>query len=88
MAPLESWTVSVTPWAPDAEAIDPWFLIATVNLTSSPAEALVGVQETGAAIRSELETGLTTRASERVKELFASFCSMTLFDGSTAAPTG
>jgi hypothetical protein len=63
-------------------------LIATVNLASSPAEALEGLQETGAARRSELETGLTTRASERVKVLFPSFCSMTLFDGSTPAPTG
>lgn len=88
VVPFASWIVSVTPWAPDAEANVPWFLIATVNVTLSPAEALEGVQATGAATRSELETGLTTRASERVKELFASFCSMTLFDGSTSAPTG
>ena len=66
VAPLASWTVRVMPWAPDAEATEPWFFRATVNVTSSPAEALVGVQETGAASRSELATGLTTRASGRV----------------------
>ncbi len=66
MLPLPSRTVSVTPWAPEAEATVPWFLIATVKVTLSPAEGLDGVQATGAATRSELETGLTTSASGAV----------------------
>ena len=54
--------VSVTPCEPDAEAIVPWFLIATEKLTVLPADGLPGDQATGEAIRSEVSTGLTTRA--------------------------
>jgi len=38
----------------------PWFFSVTVKLTVLPAAGLLGVQLTGAAIRSELWTGATT----------------------------
>lgn len=62
---LESTTARVTPWLPLAEAIEPWFLIATSKVTASPAEGLEGEVFTEAT-RSELETGFTTRGSVRL----------------------
>ncbi|MNI54492.1 hypothetical protein D3C73_1093900 [compost metagenome] len=56
-----SVTVRVMLWTPPAEAAVPWFLIATVKVTVLPPAGLPGDQLTGAAIRSELETGTTVR---------------------------
>lgn len=45
-----------------AVATVPWFLRATEKVTVSPSEGELGDQLTGEATRSELDTGLTTRA--------------------------
>jgi hypothetical protein len=88
-APLAAFTtVSVMPCAPPADATVPWFLIATVNVTTLPLAGLPGVQPTGEATRSELATGATTSEDGLVKELFVSFCSMTALASSTLALSG
>lgn len=66
VSPLESTSASVTGWPPPAESWVPWFLSATLNVTSSPAAGLDGEVVTAAATRSELWTGLTTSGSGRV----------------------
>ncbi len=86
-APLASVTVRVIGWAPEAEAVVPWFFTATEKASVSPAEAEEGDQETGEATRSELATGLTTSGSGLVYRLLASSCSVTLPLSSTTAPT-
>ena len=53
-------TVRVMLCAPAADAMLPWFLIATEKVTVLPFAGLPGVQPTGDAIRSELATGVTT----------------------------
>src|ERR1700759_1732312 len=44
-------SVTVTLWAPDAEAALPWFLIVAVKVTVLPAAGLPGDHETAEAIR-------------------------------------
>src|SRR5690348_14929066 len=77
--------VSVTPWAPPAEAADPWFLSVTEKVTVLPAVGVPGDQLTTEATRSELLTGVTVK--EDVYELLASLDSMTVFASSTLATT-
>src|SRR5690348_13549319 len=79
--------VSVTPWAPPAEAAEPWFFSVTEKVTVLPAVGVPGDQLTTEATRSELLTGVTTRFEGLVYELLASFDSTTVFASSTLATT-
>src|SRR5262245_47475480 len=76
------------PCAPLAEATAPWLRIATENDTVLPFAGVDGDQLTDDATRSELSTGRTTSEVGLVKELFASFCSMTVLSSSTLADRG
>src|SRR3954466_5996701 len=63
--PFWSAIVTVTPWAPPALATVPWLRRVVVKVTALPADGVFG-DHAGAATRSELCTGLTTRAVELV----------------------
>src|SRR5262249_37712991 len=61
VAPLLPTSVVVTACEPLPDAIVPWFLTVTVNVTVLPADGVLGFQATEEATRSELCTGATTR---------------------------
>ncbi|MNJ00881.1 hypothetical protein D3C73_1603330 [compost metagenome] len=58
---VASVTDSVMLCEPLAEAAVPWFLMATEKVTVLPPAGFPGVQLTGEASRSELDTGATVR---------------------------